>query len=719
MPASLAYRDIKGGLVAATSCLAFSIGNGAVIYSGTFQPMLGKGIAAGLVTTAIVSFVLAFASTFRPLIATANSTTAAPLGAIMATVAPNLGHLSPDSAVATVYMVVGVATLATGLTLIVLGSARLGKIVRFIPFPVVAGFLGVTGAMAVLGGIRVGTDVPMRLATILAFTNADKAELLGLVSVYTILLMIVAPKFKHPLALPGILVASIAAVDITVYATGYSVENPPIAGLFLAPRVLSVLDLPLLIEMPGLADWSLVWPLFGSIAAYIVLVVMATLLTSTGLEAALNVDSDYNQELRAQGAAFTASALFGGFVGNPAVGPTAACNASGAHGRLAGVTNGLAMLAFLFLGMRLLPFIPKFVIGGLLASIGLRVIYTWCVATRAKMPLGEWLLVVGIVGVTVWAGLVPAIISGLLGGCIVFALDVSRVDIVRRSYGLDQRASPLVRPSEELAILSNQGRTVRFVELNGTLFFGSAYQILLRVKQLIAVDQPRLIVLDLSSVLGCDSSTTATLARMRRLLAKQSVDFAVAGGDPRIVNLLKTSGSLQPGDVVYATRDQALEAAEAIVLTDVDQSRLSPRELEDWLAESLGSAEFARRLLPELECDDYEPGFYICRQGDPTDTLLFIEKGRVSVMIGPQEAETCARIFGPHTIAGEHAFVLRLPRSASLKVEKTARVWKLAREKFDRLQVEDPNLVIALLRDVVRLQSERLAFATRQNATLT
>ena len=76
------------------------------------------------------------------------------------------------------------------------------------------------------------------------------------------------------------------------------------------------------------------------------------------------------------------------------------------------------------------------------------------------------------------------------------------------------------------------------------------------------------------------------------------------------------------------------------------------------------------------------------------------------------------RIFGPHTIAGENGFVLLLPRTASLKVEEEAYVWSLSREAFEQIRSHQPELAIALLRSIIKLQSERLAFATRQNVAL-
>ena len=137
-----------------------------------------------------------------------------------------------------------------------------------------------------------------------------------------------------------------------------------------------------------------------------------------------------------------------------------------------------------------------------------------------------------------------------------------------------------------------------------------------------------------------------------------------------------------------------------------------------WLARSLGGRDFAEALVPLLQRADVPAGTYLCRQGEPTDTLIYIETGRVGVMIGSGESEMAVRIFGPHTVAGEQGFILRQPRSASLKVEEDARVWSLPRSAYDQLMHSNADLVIALMRDIVRVQSERLSFATRQAAAL-
>lgn len=87
-------------------------------------------------------------------------------------------------------------------------------------------------------------------------------------------------------------------------------------------------------------------------------------------------------------------------------------------------------------------------------------------------------------------------------------------------------------------------------------------------------------------------------------------------------------------------------------------------------------------------------------------------------MIASDGHKICVRVFGPRTIAGEQGFILPQPRSASLKVEESARIWSLARSTCDELLVTHSELVIALMGDIVRVQSQRLSFATRSNTVM-
>ena len=76
-------------------------------------------------------------------------------------------------------------------------------------------------------------------------------------------------------------------------------------------------------------------------------------------------------------------------------------------------------------------------------------------------------------------------------------------------------------------------------------------------------------------------------------------------------------------------------------------------------------AESTARVLAEHLTQAKAQDRCLCRQGDPTDSLLFIEAGRVSVMLErPGQAPLRVRVFGAHTIVGEVGFFLDAPRTA-------------------------------------------------------
>jgi SulP family sulfate permease len=350
-------------------------------------------------------------------------------------------------------------------------------------------------------------------------------------------------------------------------------------------------------------------------------------------------------------------------------------------------------------------------------EIGAEVLWIWCIASRSRMPLSEWFLVIGILAVAIWFGLMPAVLCGIAGGCVLFALKVSRIDVVRRVYGLDERSSTVVRSEPEIQILCEYGNRTKIVELYGFIFFGSAYQLLNTVRAILS-NKPKRLILDFTNVSGGDSSTTVVLARLIKLLHREGTLLIFAGLPQRIWALLHKADVIDGSVTVVPDRETALQFAEVAILDEVFAEGPESITLATWLTQALGCEAHAHRLLPLLQRTDLKAGDYICRQGDPTDSLIFIERGRIGVMIGSGAGEQCVRVFGPHTIAGEQGFVLQTPRSASLKVEQDATIWSLSRKTYDTLVETQSDVVVALMRDIIRLQSERLMFATRQASAL-
>jgi SulP family sulfate permease len=369
-------------------------------------------------------------------------------------------------------------------------------------------------------------------------------------------------------------------------------------------------------------------------------------------------------------------------------------------------------------GVALVGYVPRFVLGGLLMQLGGQLIWNWCIASRRRLPTLEWLLVPVVVVATAWFGVLSGFAVGILGGCAIFAFGVSRVDIVHRQFGADERPSSFVRSTDELALLRDQGHTVHIIELASFIFFGSAYRLQEQVAALVATRHPRMVVFDFSSVDRIDSSAGSSLLRISQRLREAGIRHVVSGLSPLVRAVMVEAGALA-GVTEYADLDQALEAGETLLLVEHGFKTAEYPPLVDWFTEALGSAAFARDLIAVLEPAHPVDAEYLCRQGDPTDSLLFVERGRVSVLVDrPGHAPIRHRVFGANTVLGEVGFFLDVPRTADLKQDPGTRVWALSRPAFERLQRDQPALTAALLVYTIRTQAERLSFATRQIAAL-
>jgi SulP family sulfate permease len=579
--------------------------------------------------------------------------------------------------------------------------------------------MGATGWLVVAGAIKMATDVPVELSSITKFFQPREGLLLLVLLAWTAVLWIVTKRIKHPLTLPGALVLASIAANLVLPLFGVSGKEAAAQGFLFTVSRASWPGIPALTGEYFLADWSLLLPVAGSIGAVVLIAVLQTLMLATGLEVTTRTEVDLDRESRAAGWANLASAALGGYVGQIALSATTVNRSAGGTTRITGfVVSMIALVSLLGAGSAL-EFIPRFVLGGALLVQGLRLVQEWAVNTYRALPVAEWLLVVAMIVITAWLGFIPAELAGLLAACVLFALKVSRIEVVRAVYGLDARTSLVARSDEETLFLAEHGYRVQVMELRGLVFFGSAHALRERVKAIVATRKPLMLIFDFSRVVGIDTSAAEVMVKVSRQLREAGVRQVVVGLSPAANRVIGDSGSTEKDIVKVSDIDEALEQGEAALLSDREGTQSTESSFSDWILATLGNAQHAAILQDNLIVKRYKSGDFLCRQGDPTDDLYFIEQGRLSAVLehgasGP----TRVRVFGPKTIVGEIAFVLDVPRTASLRVDEEAIVWSLGRPAFSALKAAHPDLAFELLQHVVRIQAERLSFATRRIAAL-
>jgi sulfate permease, SulP family len=537
-----------------------------------------------------------------------------------------LSAMPPAQALGLALAGLGSAALLTGLALFLLGWRRLGKMVRFVPYPVVAGFLAATGWLIMSGAIRMATGVPLSRSTLGSFAEPHVVLLLGLTVLWAAALWLLTWRSKNPLTVPLALVAAILLTHGVVTLFHLPKETVRHSGLMFSVPADSHPVIPLITGEYFRADWAALLPVVGDLVSVTIMAVLGVLLNSTVLELSTGIDADIDRELRMQGLANIASALAGGFVGTVHVTGTLTNRAAGGTGRLSGVVVGLVALAVLIIGGQVVAYVPRFVLGGLLVQLGAKFIWDWGVLSRRSLPVRDWLVVLAIVLIAAERGFLEALLFGVLAGCVIFAVDVSRIRVIRHQFGLDERTSSVIRSSEESALLAEHGAQIQILELSGNLFFGSAYSVQERVTRLVTENKPAEVIFDFSAVTGIDSSAGACFAKIRDVLRKNGARQVMAGLSPEVARILSASSGLDDRVSHHDHLDRALEEAEETLLAAYAASCGARRPLTAWLEEVLGSREFAEELRIRLTPAARDADSYLCRQGDATDSLIFVER---------------------------------------------------------------------------------------------
>src|SRR5258708_6595396 len=167
--------EFGAGLVTSLVSLAYCFSYGALIFAGPLQPFLSDGIAAALITAAVAGILIALTSGFRASVSGPDGNTAALLAAMMAALAPALAGRPAAEALPLAFAGLCLATLISGMTTYLIGWRRLGRLVRFVPYPVLAGFLAASGWLMILGAVRMSSGIAPSIATLTEFARPQPA----------------------------------------------------------------------------------------------------------------------------------------------------------------------------------------------------------------------------------------------------------------------------------------------------------------------------------------------------------------------------------------------------------------------------------------------------------------------------------------------------------------------------------------------------------------
>jgi len=452
-----------------------------------------------------------------------------------------------------------ICVVIAGVLLILMGLARFGGAIKFIPYPVVTGF---TSGIAViifssqikdLLGLRMG-EVP---APFLAKWKAYAANLptaspaaIG-VALGSLALLIVWPKISR--RIPGPIVAILVA-SVAVAALGLRVET---IGTRFG-------EIHAAIPAPSLPPLTLdrVRELFSPAVTVALLAAIESLLSAVVADGMIGSRHKSNVELVGQGIANIASGLFGGIPATGAIARTATNIKNGGRTPVAGMTHAVTvLLVFLYLG-KWARYIPLATVAAVLVVVAYHMSEWRAFAHLFKTPRSDVAVLLTTFLLTVLIDLTVAVQVGVVLAAFLFIkrmADVTNVGAVTRE--LTDAPDGTMKDDADGVARRRIPEGVEVYEINGPFFFGAAD----KIKDVLnfVAKKPKVFILRMRNVPAMDASGIRVLDDLFKSFSHHGVRFLIAGIQPQPREALERAGKLDEygRENFVADIDEALEAA--------------------------------------------------------------------------------------------------------------------------------------------------------------
>ncbi len=655
-----------------------------------------KGILAGLQDT--------------PLVVMATSISA--IGASLA---------SSETAIPTILVLVTLTTVLNGIGLILLGKFKLGILARYLPYPVIGGFMAGTGIMLILGGIETMIDYNLSASKLVELFTGAQLELWVPGFLFGILLFIGTRSIQHSLALPGLLFAEGLFFYLLLLFSDLNTQHAADVG-FLLGDMTEAAGWPFVNSSNFFsARWDLIREQMGNIGAVLIITPITLLLNLSGIEMSDRKDMDLNLELQAAGKMNILSALAGGMIGFHSLGTTSlGRHMTTTRTRLLGLIVGIMPLLILFFGRDLLFYVPKAMLGGLLIFQGFIFLYNWLIKKWRSLPLVDY-GVITIIGLTIMTtNFMSGIVLGFVVMMFTFVISYSQTDIFYRKLSGAELTSNVLRSSRERKKLVRLGWHSHILELNGFIFFGTANAILNELQSRLRATLPlQHLIIDFRRVTGVDSSAAFCFTRILYLADSLNFTVILSSLSPQLKQQMLHNG-IHPNDHslrFVSDLDRALSWCEDALLQ-------SDKKQKDGLALPLQlfakgfKREQIRLLRSYLQRSTLSAKELLIRQGEASDSVYFVESGQISIYIQtgnqyPIRLQTIC--IG--TMIGEIGYCLNIPRTATIVADTNTVVYRLTKDAMEAIKREEPHLAESIQKLMLRVIAERLITANRQLLT--
>jgi sulfate permease, SulP family len=437
--------DIYGGLTAGVVALPLALAMGVAS---------GLGPIAGLYGAIFVGF-------FAALFGGTESQVSGPTGPMTVVCAGLAASIAAHPDLMGNINLIFTAIILAGVFQILLGVFRLGEYIRLVPYPVISGFMSGIGVIIIILQISptLGHSAPAGTLDALFYTPTAVLDTNVVALILTILTLGIAMKWPAALGkyVPGALAALIIGTVLSLFVSGAPILGDIPSGLpqFHMPEFSSI-------SFFIIAEAAFVLALLGSIDS---------LLTSLVADNMSRSRHDSNRELIGQGIGNMFAGFFGGAPGAGATMRTVVNIRTGGRTRISGMLHAVLLLAVVLGLGKYASFIPNAVLAGILIKVGLDIIDWNYLKNAHRGPRWDLVLMIIVVGLTVFVDLITAVAVGVILASIAFVKQVAKdqMERLRDIHSVRHDATP-----REIEILDKLGDKVTVFDFSGPMSFGAA-----------------------------------------------------------------------------------------------------------------------------------------------------------------------------------------------------------------------------------------------------
>ena len=717
------FNEIQAGSLTVINLSPIDVGYGLLMVSAFGMAFAGQGIAAALLAVVVANLV---PTAFRRV----GQLFSGPRPAqtlLIAELLRQLMQAGETDSFAMALFYVALCTSLAGLLQWSYGTLRLGGVLKYLPVPVIAGYLNAVAllilwpAFLLLLGFQKGAtlqDVGQNLSLQTGWNVLFAAILLSAMA------WVVIRKIKKIHWSVIGLFGGTALYSLLAFGMNFRVGTTlPDFGNLLNGWVFPVWPTRLNTVQAG---WQCLWLVFPFALAISVLNAIEALVASARAEELSEERNDSNQVLKALGVANLIGGALGALPSAPSVSRVGiAWELDGRH-RLSLWVSALTGAGLIALGGHFLKWVPYTVVGALMAFLAWSMVDQWShrlikmFRQRKKLERSlrrqvsaNAMVMLLVIAVALSGHLIAAMFTGALLAMFLFVRDYSR-SVIGRSFSGAHRHSLVMRTEPESNYLDLHGHEIQVLELNAPIVFGSADRLLDHLASL--RPDVRHLILDFQRVREIDDKGAAAIIRLARRLAAQGIALHLAhlrGDGPRgsTLHAADQAGVLQ-AEHWHEDTDRALEYVESSMLHSAHFEKTGSMNLRV-LNITEGMSEIEMGVLHQhLGRECFGAGQTVFLRGEVGEQLYILDSGQVEIQLsmngGDQERRRIAA-FTAGVVFGEMAMFGGGLRSADAIATAESAVWTLSSSDLLVLQSTHPAVAGKLMCNIARQLAVRLA----------